>query len=84
MEIIASAQATTPSTTKATAPSATGSSPRPPCQGRTITTTPANPTKMAVVRRQPTRSPSSGTDSTVRNSGIANPSAVTIANGSIR
>ncbi len=44
--------------------------------------TPRNPTSTAVQRRQPTCSPSSGTESAVMNIGAAKPIATTSASGS--
>ena len=41
--------------------------------GRRTTRTPTRPTRTAIVRRQPTCSPSIGTDNMVTNSGIAKP-----------
>ncbi len=78
MVIIASAQPTEPSRHSVTARPASRI-PSPP--GRTIITTPRKPTSTARPRRQPTFSFSSGTDSTVRNSGMVKPSAVTVAIG---
>ena len=78
MEIIASAQPTTPTST-----TATGHSGNAACasHGRIITSTPASPTSTAARRRQPTTSPNNGTDSRVRNNGMQNPSAVFVASG---
>jgi len=60
MEIIASAQVTTPPITIATGMA--GSASAPAAQGRTISSTPPNPASTAATRCQPTRSPSSGTE----------------------
>ena len=84
MVIMVSAQHTTPASTMATASigmCALASSAR-SRHGRMMTSTPPSPANTAPPRRQPTRSPSSGTESTVRNSGMANPSAVMVASGS--
>ena len=80
MLIIDSDQVNTPAITIATAPSGIESAST--CQGRSITSTPTRPTTTAVARRGPTRSPSNGTDTMVRNSGMAKPSAVTVTSGS--
>ncbi len=69
MLIIESDQVNTPAMTIATAPS--GSESASTCQGRSITMTPRNPTTTAEARLGPTRSPSNGTETTVRNSGMA-------------
>ena len=79
MPIIASAQVTTPARTMPTGP---GGSALPDCQGRSISSTPPSPASTALPRRGPTRSPSKGTERIVRNSGMAKPSAVTVASGS--
>ena len=41
-------------------------------QGSSMISTPAKPTATALQRRQPTASPSSGTDSATMNNGAAN------------
>src|ERR1700722_14850325 len=70
MLIIDNDQVNTPAITIATAPIGISAS---TCHGRNITITPISPTTTAVARRGPTRSPSSGTDTMVRNSAITNP-----------
>ena len=79
IEIIASAQVTTPDMTISTG--TRGSASAPPAQGRTISSTPERPISTARMRCQPTRSPRSGTERMVRKSGIQKPSAVLVASG---
>ena len=77
MAIMASAQPSAPSRTTPTASASPSGMPA----GLAISSTPPKPASTAAPRRGPTRSPSSGTDSRVRNSGMVKPSAVTVANG---
>ena len=52
-----------------------------PVPGRTITSTPSSPTRMASHRRMPTTSPSTGTDSAVISSGETKPTEAASASG---
>jgi len=78
MLTIAAAQAITPTTTTIAGNNSIVPSDR---HGRSTISTPSSPAATDTARPAVTRSPNSGTDSTLRNTGIANPSAVTIASG---
>ena len=53
-----------------------------PCQGRIIIRTPTKPTPTAANRNGPTRSPNSGIDNSVMNSGATKNNAVASPRGS--
>jgi len=77
MVIIDSAQPSAPTSTAPIANSRSGAT----RDGSVMRSTPPKPTATASARRQPTRSPSSGIDNSVRKSGMVKPSADTVASG---